>query len=473
MSVLTSKRNRADVESAASSASHLSETLRLALPISMGHLSYLAVTTATLVLLGWHSADALAAGGLAIRIAVSTNILAGVLVVVGVMMSEAQGEGNGGRLARAYGDGLFLAGVLSVVSFAWMSASPSVLALLGQDPKVVADAKAFLDILRWAEPGNMIRLGLMRAALPVLGLAPILYVLTPLTLGLYIGLALALMSGAFGLPRADWLGVPIAFVVVSTLSAIVMLVVVHLGPRKRLVHIRPGPLRGQWDLFRRGVPIGALMAVDGVYYLVITLLIGRFGSAMLAAHQVVLNFGTIAWVLASSFGDAGALRISFRRGARRLEDSWRAGFVACWLGIVSMAAVSLAVVAFPLAFINIFIDVSAPANAETVVIALVLAPLAAAFIFADGFYGVGMGVLRGIDDNRFTMMATAACYWGLGLPLCYLLAFPLGLGGAGIWMGLVFGVLLVGCILLARYWWRSLEGERRGERLLAPSEEPA
>lgn len=443
---------------AAPRAAHVAETVRLAGPISMGHLAYLALTTATLMMFGWYSADALAAGGLAIRIAVSTNILAGILVVVGVMMAEAQGAGDGRRVARAYGDGLALVGILSVVSFAWMTVSPSVLSALGQDPKVVADAKAVLDILRWAEPANLIRLGLMRSALPALGLATVQVVLTPVSLALYIGLALALTHGAAGLPAVGWLGIPVAFVAVSWLGAIVMLAVVHAGPQRRLVSLACGSPRDLWAVFARGLPIGALQAIDGVYYLVLTLLIGGFGAATLAAHHVVMNFGMIAWALASSFGDAGALRISFFRGARALADSWRAGFVAAFLGVLSMAGAAALVALLPMTFIAVFIDIADPRNAETVAMSMVLAPLAAFFIFADGFYGVGMGVLRGLDDNRFAAVVTAAGYWLVGMPTAYLLGEVAGLGGVGIWIGIDAGVLLVGSILVGRFWWRSRAG---------------
>ncbi|SON55660.1 Multidrug-efflux transporter [Hartmannibacter diazotrophicus] len=430
---------------------HVSETLRLAGPITMGHFSNLAVTTATLLMFGWTSADTLAAGGLAMRIGVSTNILAAILVISGLMMSEVQGAGQGHLVSRWYTNGLVLSAVLSALSFAWMTVAPSVLAALGQEPAIVADAEAILNIMRWAEPANMIRLGLMRTALPALGLASILFALTPLSLIAYIGLGLALA----GMPQIGWHGIPMAFVVISWAVALVMLAIVHLGPRRGLVRFDIGGVMEMLRLVWRGLPIGTLQAIDGVYYLALTLLIGRFGAATLAAHQLVLNFGTIAWALASAFGDAGALRISYSRGASALGDIWRAGFVAAALGILSMTIAAIVVAANPTVFIGFFIDAANPANYDAVAVALALTPWTAGFIFADGFYGVGMGVLRGIDDNRFAMLATVTLYGFVGLPLAYGFAFLMGFGGEGIWMGIVCGVLLVGNALVGRFWWQS------------------
>jgi MATE family multidrug resistance protein len=433
-------------------STHVTETLRLAGPISMGHLSYLAMTTATLILFGWHSADALAAGGLAIRVAVSTNILAGVLLVVGVAISEAQGGGQGYRVAGLYWNGLYLAAGLSVVSFLWMSVAPSVLALLGQPPDVVADAKGVLDIMRWGEPANLIRLGLMRAVLPALGLASILFALTPISIALYVGLALAMIGGHAGLPVFGWLGVPLAMVIVSWVVALVMIAVVHFGRSRRLLPFGRPPIGAMFSLLGRGVPIGVLQGVDGIFYLAVTLAIGQFGAAALAAHQIVLNFGTVAYALAASCGDAAALRISFRRGAQAFSDARLAGIVAVVMGIGSMGVVAIVVALMPMTFIGIFIDVAAPENAATMAIVLTLVPLSAAFIFTDGFYGTGMGALRGLNDNRFAMVAVVAAYWGVGLPLSYLLAWPAGLGARGVWIGLVCGVAAVGAVLVGRYW---------------------
>lgn len=447
---------------------HVRETLRLAGPISMAHFSNLATTTASLLMFGWTSADALAAGGLAIRVAVSTNILSGVVVVAGLMMSEAEGAGDGRAVAASYGRGLVLALVMSVLSFLWMTVSPALLLSLGQDPEIVARTAAVLDVMRWAEPANLIRLGLMRSALPALGLASILFALTPMSIAAYLLIGFGLVSGRFGLPEVGWLGIPVAFVIVSWTGAIVMLAVVHLGPRRRKVALRPGGVGGILHVFGRGLPIGTMQAIDNVYYLTLTLLIGQFGAATLAAHQIALNFGTVAWAFASAFGDAGALRIRYRRGARAMDDAWRAGRVAAVLSVLSMTAAAAVVLAFPAPFVGLFLDVHRPENAATVAIALTFIPFAAGFIFADGLYGAGMGVLRGLDDNRFAMVASACGYWGFGMPLACLFAFALGFGGIGIWIGIVCGVTLVGSVLLARFGWQADRAGRAKHRAAAP-----
>ncbi len=46
------------------------------------------------------------------------------------------------------------------------------------------------------------------------------------------------------------------------------------------------------------------------------------------------------------------------------------------------------------------------------------------------------------------MLLAAIGYWGIGLPLGVVLAFPLGLGGSGIWTGLFAGLAVVALLLV-------------------------
>jgi multidrug resistance protein, MATE family len=63
-----------------------------------------------------------------------------------------------------------------------------------------------------------------------------------------------------------------------------------------------------------------------------------------------------------------------------------------------------------------------------------------------------MGLLRGIHDTRVPMMVAAVSYWGIGMPAAYVLAFTLGLGGIGLWLGLTIGLALVAVALMWRFW---------------------
>jgi MATE family multidrug resistance protein len=85
---------------------------------------------------------------------------------------------------------------------------------------------------------------------------------------------------------------------------------------------------------------------------------------------------------------------------------------------------------------------------------MVLMYVAAAFQVFDGIQGVTTGNLRGTGDTHTPMFTGLVAYWFLGLPTGAFLAFRLGLGVVGLWLGLSLGLIVAACVLL-RAWVRS------------------
>jgi MATE family multidrug resistance protein len=105
----------------------------------------------------------------------------------------------------------------------------------------------------------------------------------------------------------------------------------------------------------------------------------------------------------------------------------------------------------PNLLISAFLDRTNPASLPVVDLAVTFLAIAALFQLADGAQVIGSGMLRGLHDARVPMIFAALGYWGIGLPLGILLGFPLGLGGAGIWLGLAGGLGVVGTLMMARW----------------------
>ena len=81
-----------------------------------------------------------------------------------------------------------------------------------------------------------------------------------------------------------------------------------------------------------------------------------------------------------------------------------------------------------------------------------LLALAALFQLADAMQVMALGLLRGLQDTRVPMWLAAVSYWVIGIPCSYVLAFPLGYGGVGLWLGLVVGLVAAGGSLMVRFW---------------------
>ena len=92
---------------------------------------------------------------------------------------------------------------------------------------------------------------------------------------------------------------------------------------------------------------------------------------------------------------------------------------------------------------------------EVIATSIQLFLLAAAFQLFDGIQVVATGVLRGIGDTRSPMICNLVAHWGIGLPIGYGLAFGMGRGIVGLWVGLALGLTLSGLVNLGTWAWRA------------------
>jgi MATE family multidrug resistance protein len=83
--------------------------------------------------------------------------------------------------------------------------------------------------------------------------------------------------------------------------------------------------------------------------------------------------------------------------------------------------------------------------------------VAALFQLVDGLQVLALGLLRGVQDTTVPMFMATISYWVIGLPVSYLLAFTLDMGGVGLWLGLVIGLAVAAVLLLWRFWGRSVK----------------
>jgi hypothetical protein len=77
------------------------------------------------------------------------------------------------------------------------------------------------------------------------------------------------------------------------------------------------------------------------------------------------------------------------------------------------------------------------------------------FQLFDGLQVLVIGLLRGIQDTAVPFAYAALSYWGVGLPLAYVLGFVLGGDEIGVWLGLVISLVAASGLLMVRFWRRA------------------
>jgi len=84
--------------------------------------------------------------------------------------------------------------------------------------------------------------------------------------------------------------------------------------------------------------------------------------------------------------------------------------------------------------------------------------IAACFQIVDSLQAIGSGMLRGLKDTRVPMVIALVSYWVIGMPAAYLLGFPAGFGGVGIWCGLALGLAAAAILMNRRFLYRERLG---------------
>ncbi len=106
---------------------------------------------------------------------------------------------------------------------------------------------------------------------------------------------------------------------------------------------------------------------------------------------------------------------------------------------------------WPDRLIGFYLDETSGSAAAVLAYAVPLLLVAAAFQIVDSLQVVASGILRGVKDTRVPMLIAVFSYWIVGMPVAYVLAFPLGHAGTGIWWGLAFGLATAALLLTARF----------------------
>lgn len=195
-----------------------------------------------------------------------------------------------------------------------------------------------------------------------------------------------------------------------------------------------------------GASIGLQITLEVGAFAFGGLMVGWLGAVPLAAHQVALNLASVTFMGALGLSSAATVRVASAAGSGTAHDIRRAAHVA--IGIV---------VAFELvtALFFVFLRHELPFlySQDPLVLALAsqLLVYAAGFQLFDGLQVVGMGILRGLNDTRVPAIMAFVAYIMLSIPLGYLLAFPLGQGAHGIWIGYVIGLTIASIGYLLRF----------------------
>ncbi|MDX2059815.1 MAG: MATE family efflux transporter [Gemmatimonadales bacterium] len=419
----------------------------LALPLATVQVGLMAMGVVDTMMVGRFSAAALAGTAVANVwfFAVST-IGMGCIAVLDPVISQAHGASDEEGIARGLQRGFLLALVLTVPTILGNAPVEAVMRWTGQPDDVVPLASEYMVGLL---PGILPFYGFMvvREALQAVGAVRPLLVVIVLANVLNAAGNRLLIFGEGGFPALGVTGAALATTISrwAMLAGVVALGWRHLGPR--LWPLRPEIF--QWAPLARmlglGLPIGFQILFEYGVFGGVGLLMGRFGTAAVAGHQIALNLAALAFMVPFGVGAATSVLVGRAVGAERPDEARRRAAAGLIIGGGFMVFTATAFLAVPRLLAAAYTPDPAVAA-----LAAALIPLAGAFQVFDGIQAVALGALRGVGDTRVPVLINLTGYYLVGLPIGLWLGFGQDWGPRGLWWGLVAGLMAVATVLVGR-----------------------
>lgn len=373
-----------------------------------------------------------------------TGIVSAMVPIIGYHL----GRGKKEEVASDFYQFIYLAFGLSLVLLGMVVfLAPPVLNNIGLEAQVAAVAVSYL----WYLSIGIIPLllfSVIRSLLDSLGLTKLSMYLMLLLLPLNSGFNYLLIYGALGFPELGGagagLGTSLAYWVLLGIS----LLVLFKQERLKALHLEkriPLNIDKIKEGVRLGLPIGGTVFAEVAIFSVVGLIMAKFSSLIIASHQSAMNFSSLMYAFPMSISSAMAIVVSYEVGAKRFEDAK----TYARLGRVT----ALIFAGLTLSFLYIFRDRVASLygnDSHFIETTAVFLTYSLFFQLADTFAAPLQGILRGYKDTIVPFYLGLIGYWGVAIPLGYLLDQITDLGAFSYWIGLIASLIVSGCL----YQWR-------------------
>ncbi len=429
----------------------------LAWPILIGHLANVAMAVVDVAMAGHASAQDLAGVALGVSIwNMVTITLMGVMMSISPIVAHHVGAREFIQVPHVVRQGLWKALGVGFLALVAANLSTIVFDHLGLEPVVRDLAKNFVHITSFALPAFACYRVLYGYSASLNQTKPLMLIAIGALL-LNVLVNWLLVFGKLGFPRLGGLGCAWSTLLCVWFNLLALLWWMRRAQAYRSTWPFDRFERPHWPqmraLLKLGLPIGVTYFAETSAFSLIALLVAKFGSTQIAAHQIALNFSSLMFMMPLSLGIAILTRVGQSLGA---GDPVAARFRA-WVGI----AAALAFATISAVFMALFNQQIAAAYTSDVAVAALAAHLlfwAAVFQLSDATQVATSCAIRGYKVTRVPMVIHLTAFWVVSLPLGYVLGlapawFPWApsqpLAAEGFWIALVVGLTVAALGLTA------------------------
>ncbi len=425
-------------------------TLTLAGPIIMGQIGMMAMLVIDTAMVGRIGVIPLAAAAFSGSL-FSVILVAGfgLCVAVHVLVAQAFGAGQRERCGQLLVHGVVVMSIYAIICACGIQAGIGLLSSFGQSPEVVAKAQPYMVFLGWSLVPTLIYQCFKNFSeaqnqpwLPFRVLCGAIVI--------KVFLNWIFIFGRLGFPAWGLNGAGLSTILVRVCMLVALVITVIRSRHLAIAGLRWSVSELQAVYFRNllgiGVPTSFQIIFDVGAMTVVSIMMGWLSAQWLAAHQIANQLAALAFMVPLGMSFAVAIRVGQAVGRKdrtaiRHIGSSATGFAVCFMSGCALVLLILRN-SLPVLFIE---------DQEVILLASKLLVMAALFQVFDGIQIVCMGALRGLADVKVPTVLIFCVYWGVSLPLGYVLAFDFGYQGLGLWFGQLLGLVIVAIFLASRF----------------------
>jgi MATE family multidrug resistance protein len=418
--------------------------LSIAGPLILASLVSMGISITDVVMMGWVSAEALAAGAaVSDYYSIFFYLTAGVIAAISPMISHARGARQTHKIRSITQQGFLLAMAITIPGAILVWNADLLLRWLGIKDSIVTMGQPYAHMMALTYFA-MMAVNVLHYFLSAHGKTRIILIVTLTALPLNALGNYAFIFGNFGLPALGLLGAGIAsLITASYMFATLLFYVINHNQFRRYYLLARFFTHREYhvpEIIRVGLPIGLSNLGEMGVFLFSTVTMGVFGVEVLAAHTVALRMAGVLYAFPLGMAQAATVRVGYAVGARDKAS----------VSTIVITALSLSLSAGVVSFTTVFLLDAQIVHwffGENALPAITAQALTFLWLLAviqpfDGIACVGVGLLRGFKDTQVPMLFSIVAFWGVGFLGGWSLAFLLGFGGLGIWVGLAAAAIV-------------------------------
>lgn len=267
--------------------------------------------------------------------------------------------------------------------------------------------------------------------------------------------AYILILGKIGMPKMGIAGLGVATAVQYSFFFIVTTLVFYYEKsfsQFTLFQYRAHQHLGHFtQMLKIGWPMTVQMGGEMLSFFVSAIMIGWLGTTALAAFQIVNQYYALIVIPIFSLSQASSILVGHAYGAKQFHKIKKLSESSIKIVLAASLMVTLIFLIFPKNLAMLYMDVNNPANAATLHLTILIFAIIAFSQIFDAVRNILIGILRGLFDTRFPMIMSLLTILAIGMPLSYILAFPLNFGAVGFVIGGMVGMF--GCVVAVGWRW--------------------